>query len=311
MVKEQGGNGTSRMGIIIAYFLIFVVWGSTYYFIGIALEGLPPFLLGALRFTTAGLLLLLWCWHKGERVFGKSLMQKSAVSGIVLLFIDMAVVMLAQKYVSSSLVAIVASSTAIWIMALDRPMWKTNFRSLRTVTGIFIGFLGVLMLYLEQLFYDTVASGHRQYGILLLVFGCISWAIGTLYTKYRSSGTERVDAFAGTAWQMLFASAMFWLFAVLAGETVAVHWGQISYSSWLSLLYLVLFGSVLAYSAYIWLLKVRPATQVGTHAYVNPVVAILIGAGIGKEQVSGLQIVGLVIILSGMCLLGLKKNKNV
>lgn len=310
MAQEQNGNSASRVSIIIAYFLIFVVWGSTYYFIGVALKGLPPFLLGALRFTTAGLSLLIWCWYKGEPVFRKSLIQKSAISGIVLLFIDMAVVMLAQKYVSSSLVAIVASSTAIWIMALDIPMWKTNFRSLRTIAVILIGFVGVLMLYIEQFWYDTSTNEHRQYGVLLLVFGCMSWAIGTLFTKYRSSNTEEVNAFAGSAWQMLFASAMFWIFATVTGEVATTDLEQVSYTSWLSLLYLIVFGSIMAYSAYIWLLIVRPATEVATHAYLNPIIAILIGVGLGKENVSALQVIGLVIILSSVCLIGLKHNKK-
>ncbi|MGG7466686.1 MULTISPECIES: EamA family transporter [Bacteroidota] len=310
MAQEQNGNSASRVGIIIAYFLIFVVWGSTYYFIGVALKGLPPFLLGALRFTTAGLLLLFWCWYKGEPVFRKSLIQKSAISGIVLLFIDMAVVMLAQKYVSSSLVAIVASSTAIWIMALDVPMWKTNFRSLRTIAGILIGFVGVLMLYIEQFIYDTSTNEHRQYGILILVFGCISWAIGTLYTKYSSSNTEEVNAFTGSAWQMLFASAMFWIFATITGEVATTDLEQVSYTSWLSLLYLIVFGSIMAYSAYIWLLKIRPATEVGTHAYINPVVAIIIGRYLGMEQVSNLQIFGLIIILLATGIIGLKPKKS-
>lgn len=119
-----------RLSVITAYFLIYVVWGSTYYFISVALEGLPTFLLGALRFSAAGLLLLSFCGIcRGESVFRAQLIRRSAVSGIVLLFVDMAVIMLAQRYVSSSLVAIVASSTAIWIMLLDAPMWRTNFRS--------------------------------------------------------------------------------------------------------------------------------------------------------------------------------------
>lgn len=125
-MKLREGTGKRTVSIIIAYFLIYVVWGSTYYFIGVALKGFSPFILGALRFTVAGLTLLSWCWCRGEPVFKKTLIRKSAVSGIVLLFIDMAVGMLAQKYVSSSLVAIVASSTAIWIMALDAPMWSRN-----------------------------------------------------------------------------------------------------------------------------------------------------------------------------------------
>ena len=111
-----------RYAIVIAYFLIYVVWGSTYYFIGVALEGFPTFLLGALRFSVAGAMLLLMCHIRGEKVFRPALVRRSAVSGIVLLFVDMAVIMLAQRYVSSSLVAIVASSIAIWITLFDVPM---------------------------------------------------------------------------------------------------------------------------------------------------------------------------------------------
>ena len=194
-MKEWAGTGNKKLSIIIAYFLIYVVWGSTYYFIGVALKGLPPFLLGAFRFTTAGLILLLWCWYRGEPIFKKSLIKKSAISGIVLLFIDMAVVMLAQQYVSSSLVAIIASSTAIWIMVMDVPMWKKNFRSPAVIVGIIIGFMGVMMLYVEQFNYDNASGEHREYGVLLLLIGCISWALGTLYAKYRSSREEEVNAF--------------------------------------------------------------------------------------------------------------------
>lgn len=135
-----------KLAILFAYFLIYVVWGSTYYFIGVALHGFPTFLLGALRFSTAGLILLVICACRGERVFIPRLVGRSAVSGIILLFIDMAVVMLAQRYVSSSLVAVVASSTAIWIMTLDAPMWKYTFRSKCTLAGILMGFAGVGLL---------------------------------------------------------------------------------------------------------------------------------------------------------------------
>lgn len=115
---------TEKYAIIFAYFLIYVVWGSTYYFIGVALEGFPTFVLGAARFGIAGAILLMACLMRGEKVFGRRLILSSAVSGTVLLFVDMAVIMLAQRYVSSSLVAIVASSTAIWIMLLDVRIWR-------------------------------------------------------------------------------------------------------------------------------------------------------------------------------------------
>lgn len=299
--------GKRRISVIVAYFLIYVVWGSTYYFIGVALKGFPPFLLGAIRFTVAGLLLLCWCRWRGEPVFKISLIKKSAVSGIVLLFIDMAVVMLAQQYLSSSLVAIIASSTAIWIMALDVPMWKKNFRNPATVLGIIAGFLGVMMLYVEQ-FKTEGSNEHQEYGVLILVFGCISWALGTLYAKYRSSGEEEVNAFAGSAWQMIFASLMFWICSLISGDIPKTDFGAIPTSAWLSLVYLIIFGSILAYSSYVWLLKVRPATEVATHAYVNPVIAVVIGVGFGKEHVTLIQLIGLVVILLSVMIVSRKKS---
>ena len=305
MTKQLSGAGKKKIGIIVAYFLIYVVWGSTYYFIGVALKGFPPFLLGALRFTVAGLLLLGWCYYRGEPIFRKNLIKKSAISGIVLLFVDMAVVMLAQQYLSSSLVAIIASSTAIWIMALDVPMWKKNFRNPATVIGITAGFLGVLMLYAEQVEQVGINS---EYGVLLLIFGCISWSLGTLYAKYRSSGAEEVNAFAGSAWQMLFASGMFWLCSVVTGD-IRTDLSQVPTSAWLSLAYLIVFGSIFAYSAYVWLLKVRPATEVATHAYVNPFIAVFFGRTFGKEQITFVQILGLVIILFSVALVNRKAKK--
>jgi drug/metabolite transporter (DMT)-like permease len=303
------GNKLNKktIGILFAYFLIYVVWGSTYYFIGVALKGFPPFLLGAIRFTFAGLILLGWCYFRGEPIFRKSLIKKSAISGIVLLFIDMAVVMLAQQYLSSSLVAIIAASTAIWIMALDVPMWKKNFRNIATVIGIIIGFLGVLMLYVEQLEPGGL-NQHKEYGILILIFGCISWALGTLYAKYRSSGAEEVNAFAGSAWQMLFASGMFWLCSIIFGD-IHADLSQVPASAWLSLVYLIIFGSILAYSGYLWLLKVRPTTEVATHSYVNPFVAVFFGKTFGKEHITIVQIIGLVVILFSVMLVK-KKTKE-
>lgn len=307
MTGQAQGIGVKKINILIAYFLIYVVWGSTYYFIGVALKGFPPFLLGALRFTIAGLILLVICYKRGESVFKKNLVKKSAVSGIVLLFVDMAVVMLAQQYVSSSLVAIIASSTVLWIMALDVPMWKKNFCNPAIIIGIIVGFGGVLMLYVEQLQLDR-ASENREYGVLILVLGCISWALGTLYAKYRSSNEEEVNAFSGSAWQMLFASIMFWLFTFVRGDLIKTNFYAVSASAWLSLIYLILFGSLLAYSAYVWLLKVRPVTEVATHAYVNPFIAVFFGTVFGHEDVTWIQIAGLVIILLSVMLISSKKK---
>lgn len=296
------------MPVVIAYFLIYVVWGSTYFFIGQCLHDIPPFMLGALRFSMAGAVLLAICGWRGEKLLKKKLILKSAVSGIVLLFIDQAVIMFAQQYVSSSLVAIVASSTALWIMLLDVRAWRQNFRRPATVLGMVLGFAGVGMLYAEQLYSDTSVHPDSEVGILLLVGGCISWACGTLYSKYRSSAEEETNGFAGSAWQMLSASVVFSICATISSDFTTTDMATISMTSWLSLAYLITFGSLLAYSAYVWLLKVRPASEVATHAYVNPVVAVALGAGIGGEHVTAVQIAGLAVILASVMMVSMRKR---
>lgn len=152
------------MAVVIAYFLIYVVWGSTYFFIGVCLRDFPPFVLGAVRFCVAGALLLAVCKWRGERLLNRRLIIRSAVCGVVLLFVDQAVIMFAQRFVSSSLVAIVASSTAVWIMLLDVPMWRRNFKSVSTVLGMVLGFAGVALLYVEQLYSEAHPGAHSEYG---------------------------------------------------------------------------------------------------------------------------------------------------
>lgn len=298
----------SIAAIVVAYFLVYVVWGSTYFFIGVALQGLPVFLLGALRFSAAGLILLALCAVRGERLLHPRLIRRSAVSGIMLLFVDMTVIMLAQRYVSSSLVAIVASSTAVWIMLLDVPAWRQTFRNPAAVAGILMGFAGVAMLYAEQLGMSA-ESTHGERGVALLVGGCLSWAAGTLFTKYRSCVGSGSQGFSGAAWQMFAASIAFWVCALLCGDVRTTDFGSVPRKAWLALFYLITCGSILAYTAYVWLLRVRPATEVATHAYVNPVVAVAIGAGIGGETVTAVQLAGLAVILISVALVGLKSHR--
>ena len=162
---------------------------------------------------------------------------------------------------------------------------------------------------MEQLDGESALSRHGEYGILILLAGCISWSLGTLYAKYRSSAVEGVNGFAGSAWQMLFASLMFWLCFGLSGEWSATNLSETSATAWLALLYLVVFGSMLAYSAYVWLLKVRPATEVATHAYVNPIVAVIIG-GLGGEEITKIQLAGLTVILVSVMLVNRKDKKH-
>lgn len=289
-----------RWAIFLAYFMIYVVWGSTYFFIGEALAALPPFLLGALRFSVAGLIILGVAKWRGEQVWRPALVRSSALCGMLLLFTDMAVIMLAQQYISSSAEAILAASTLIWITLMDVPMWKRNFRSPGVVFGVVGGMAGVMMLYWGEL--NEPGSKGGDFGVLFFMIACFAWSLGSLISKYKASAHEGVNAWAGTAWQMLAAAAAFWLCSLCLGEPFALHWGQVPPRVWGALAYLAFFGSILAYSSYVWLLKIRPATEVGTHAYANPFVAIVLGSCIGEDVITSSQWAGLSIILLSLFL---------
>ena len=232
------------------------------------------------------------------------------MSGIVLLFVDMAVIMLAQRYVSSSLVAIVASSTAIWIMLLDAPMWRTNFRSRHTLCGVILGFVGVGLLYAEQVDTGSGTHTHSEYGILLLIGGCISWALGTLYAKYRSSAAEDVNGFAGSAWQMLTASLMFWLCAGFFDDFSFADLSRVPRRSWLALAYLVTFGSFAGLFGLCLAAQSASCHGSGNPCLCQSVVAVALGAGLGGEEVTLVQLAGLAVILTSVMLVNKKTKPN-
>lgn len=300
----------STFSIIIAYLLIYIVWGSTYFFIHIALQGFHPFLLGAIRFSTAGLLLLAWSSKTKEPIWNVHLIKNAAITGTLLLFIDMGLVMKAQQYLHSSLIAIMASSTAIWILLIDKKKWNTNFKNWNTIAGLFVGFVGVILLFGEQLILSLQLTGdaNKTIGMCLLVLGTLTWAAGSVYSKY--SYQPKQVTFANAAWQMTVAGFLFWTAAFLHGDVQTFEVERIPTSAWLAIAYLILFGSLLAFSSYIWLLKVRPATEVSTHAYINPLVAVFLGSTFGNEQITVVQMIGLVVILCGVALINLLKSKK-
>jgi drug/metabolite transporter (DMT)-like permease len=210
---------------------------------------------------------------------------------------------------ASAVVAILISSSPIWFVLLDKPKWKENLTNKYTIIGLVIGFAGVILLFSEKIS-SAFSSDHIKMelaGMGLLILGSMAWAGGSLYSKYNSTtGSAGVN----TAWQMLVAGLAFFPGSIFRGEMQGLQWENISTDAWLSLLYLIFFGSIAGFSAYVWLLKVRPATQVSTYAYVNPVVAVILGVFLANEKISFLQIAGLVIILGSVLIINLAKNET-
>ena len=294
--------------VIVAFTIVYLVWGSTYFFIRIAIGHIPALLMACLRFSSAGLLMLLWSASRKESLFVWEDVKPALVSGILLLFLGNGAVVWAEKYLPSSLVAVMASASPFWIVVLDRRNWKLNFTSKPTVIGLMTGFIGVVLLFSDNLsrVLESSASRWQLVSLGILVLGSACWAGGSLYSKYHSASRSHGVT---TGWQMLSGGLVFFAFSAMGGEWKDFHWSQVSSDSWYALLYLIVLGSLAGYSAYTWLLKVCTPTQVSTHAYVNPLVAVMLGVWLAGEKMSPMQWVGLAIILSSVVLINLAKAK--
>jgi drug/metabolite transporter (DMT)-like permease len=309
IMTSTASKSAPQILVIVAFATVYIVWGSTYFFIQMAIGGIPPLLMGFMRFFTAGMLVLAWCAAKGEKIFNRSSLITSAVVGILLLCGGNGAVIWAEQKLPSAMVAILVSSAPIWFVVLDKQSWGINLRNRSTVAGLIIGFAGVILLFGEQLngVFAGGQVGAKLPGMLLLIFGTIAWSSGSLYAKHHSS---QGSAAVNVAWQMIIAGLLFLPGSLLDHEFDHLQLQHIALRSWLALGYLIIFGSIAAFSAYVWLLQVRPATQVSTYAYVNPVIAVILGVLFAHEHISLLQITGLVIILGSVLLINLSKYRK-
>jgi len=294
--------------VVLAFATIYLVWGSTYFFIQIAVQHMPALILGALRFIAAGLVMMAYCLYKKEKIFNITQIKYASITGILMLFVGTGAVIWAEKSLPSSLVAVLVASQSIWFVVLDKPHWKENFRNAKTLAGIVIGFIGVFLLFSETAGKALASSGSTAsvIGLVILIIGTIAWAGGSLYSKHKLSGSFTVTA----AWQMMAAGLAFLIGSVINREWNGFDWTSVPIKSWLAVLYLVTMGSLVGFSAYVWLLSVKPATQVSTHGYVNPVVAVLLGVFFAGEHMTRLQFVGLGVILTSVVLINIAKYKK-
>lgn len=306
MVAEN--KNVSPLLVIIAFATVYLVWGSTYFFIQKAIQHIPAMVLGVVRFLAAGLIMMAWCIYKKEKLWDWQQIKPSIISGVLLLFVGNGAVIWSEKTLPSSLAAVLVSSAPLWFVVLDKPKWKENLTNRGTVIGLIIGFVGVISLFSEQASKAVSVSGNTYQfaGLIILIIGAMSWAGGSLYSKYKATGSAIVN----TTWQMLAAGIAFIPVSLYFHEWRNFHWQQVTTDSWLAVVYLITMGSLAGYSAYVWLLKVRPATQVSTYAYVNPVVAVLLGVFFAGEHMSWMQLAGLAIILTSVLLINLAKHKK-
>ena len=293
--------------VIAAFAAIYIVWGSTYIAILFAIKDIPVLMMTGIRFVTAGLILFVYSLSRGETLPDIKSLGKITLSGILMLFIGTGSVAYVEQYIPSGLAAIIVATVPLWFVLLDKRKWKNNFSNKWIIGGLVLGFAGILTLFAGKGSISLTGDKAKLISIFILLAGTISWAGGSLYAKYKpAEGSSSMKA----SLQMLVAGSCSLLASLISGEYHQMVWSAISWQSWTALLYLIFIGSLVGYSAYIWLLSVRPAVLVGTYAYVNPVVAVFLGWLIANERISSQQLIALVVILAGVILVTLSKEKK-
>jgi len=305
-MNNSGSKTPGSLSVILAFLTVYIVWGSTYFFIRQALYGFPPFLLGAIRFLVAGLFMMIWAVSKKENLFDRDTIKSAAISGFLILFVGNGTVIFVEQYVGTAWVAIIISAAPLWFVLYDKRHWKENFSSKSILTGLMLGLIGIFLLFLPNISsaYKTDRNPYEHIALFAVILSSMSWVVGSLYVKYKKT---QAPATVNTSWQMFFAGLYFFVGAGLTGEFQSFKIASVSWQAWASLGYLIVFGSILAYSCYVWLMEVRSPAEVSTYAYVNPVVAVLLGVFLAAERINSLQIAGLLVILISVLLINLNK----
>jgi drug/metabolite transporter (DMT)-like permease len=269
-----------RLSLIVAAFAsVYVIWGSTYLAILWVIDSIPPLLMASGRFLFAGVLLYGWMMWRGAAKPTREQWRAAAISGPLMLAGGNGAVVVAELWVPSGVAALLVASVPLWMVILE-PLFGSKSRPSRRVQlGLLVGFAGVAMLGGAP-----SGSGGTQavLGSILILGGCASWAAGSLYVRKAPAPKSPLVL---VSMQMLTGGVVLGVMSLALGEPFSFDPGEVTARSLLALVYLVIFGSLIAYSAYVWLLTVSTPARVGTYAYVNPVIALLLGWALAGEAI--------------------------
>jgi drug/metabolite transporter (DMT)-like permease len=294
-LRQRAGAGATRPGVRIwlALGTVYILWGSTYLGIKYAIDTIPPLLMGSLRFLVAGGVLYLLAVRtgdtRGDRVGARQWMAALLIGGALLVGGNGGVI-LAEQYAPTGVVALLVATAPLWMAIIDRVVFGRRLPVL-VIVGLLIGFGGVAFLI------GSPGAGHiNLFGAALALAAPVCWASGSVFTRHVKLPVRPLVA---ASMEMLWAALVFGLASILTGELGRLHWQHVSTTSIVALLYLIVFGSLIGFSAYVWLLRSAPLSLVSTYAYVNPVVAVILGGIFLGEAINArLVIAGGIIVLA-------------
>ena len=292
--------GASRAALIAAFAAVYVFWGSTYLAIRFTLETIPPFLFAGVRFLVAGALLYAWSARRAPRPTAVH-WRSAAIVGALLLLGGNGSVVWAQQRVPSGLAALLVATEPLWIVLLATAMGRERLGP-AGLFGVIMGFAGVALLVGPLPF----ASGEpvELLGAVVIVLAAALWAIGSLYSR---EAPQPASQSLSTAMSMLAGGALLLLAAAVAGDFGRLDPGAISLKSALALVYLIIFGSLIAFSCYLWIMKAATPARASTYAYVNPLIAVVLGWLLAGEAMSPRVILSAGVIVTAVALIIARK----
>jgi len=293
----------SRIALLLAFFVIYVVWGSTYLAIRYAVETIPPLLVVAIRQGVAGSAIFAWVYWRGYRPTMRE-WRASLVLGIFYFVISHGLLHWAETIVPSGLAALLIASEPIWIAILSAAILREERLTLKTVAGLVLGIVGVGLLMRAE-----TGAGHGKVllGSLAIVISAITWSCGVIYSRSPALPKNPV-ARAGMA--AMTGAVVLLLASVVGGEVAHAHVQSFSARSIWALVYLIVFGTIVAFTTYTWLLDHCSPTLVSTHTYVNPIIAVLLGWGLAGEALNRRVVVAGMVTLTAVFLISKGTGKK-
>ena len=301
----EANNHRPRWKTLLAFAIIYLVWGSTFLAIRVGVREVPPFLLAAMRFLVAGLVLYGWMIARGERSPSGRQWASASLLAVLIFVVDYGLLFWAEQRVPSGLAAVLMATIPVFMALSEIVFLQTQRLTIRLALALLIGICGVGVLMSRSL--NLGGAPVDTAGAVAIIIGAISWSIGSVLTRKLPLPASKVMSSGA---QMLAGGVLLALASAALGELRSFHPSTVSRGAWLSLVYLIVAGSIIGFTAYLWLIHHESPTKVGTYAYVNPVVAVLIGYFLGGEALGLRTILGTLCVLISVLVITTTRTKK-
>jgi drug/metabolite transporter (DMT)-like permease len=290
---------------LLAFAIIYFVWGSTFLAIRVGVREVPPFLLASMRFLAAGLVLYGWMLAKGERSPSARQWLSASLLALLIFVFDYGLLFWAEQRVASGVAAVMMATIPVFMALSEIVILRTQRLTLRLAMALLIGIAGVAVLVSRTL--NLGGAPIDSTGAIALIFAAVSWSVASALTRKLPLPSSKVMS---SGVQMLAGGLLLAVAAAALGELRAFRPSTVSREAWLALLYLIVAGSIVGFTAYVWLIHHESPTKVGTYAYVNPVVAVMVGYFLGGEALGLRTVLGTLFVLISVVVITTARAKQ-